>query len=124
MTSTNTNNTNNIINEVMNNLTEMLDFVNEELNKPKCLCKCNSIVINRERLMTISVNDNNEIECVFTTKYPTIFSPSMARKVCKEAILKDINGYRIPLEIITEEKYYTLIKEWCEEQLRLFNTLF
>lgn len=85
-----------------------------------CLSKCNSIVINKERMMTITTDENHMTTNEFSPLYPTYFSPETAKKIVKCDEWKDINDNRIKLEIVGEREYYELLKE--DTELRLENT--
>lgn len=82
-----------------------------------CLCKCNSIVINKERLMTVTTDETHHTTYEFTPLYPTYFSPEAARRIVRDDIYKDINGNRIHMEIIGKLEYYRLLKDRCKKNL-------
>ena len=88
-----------------------------------CLCKCNSIVINKERMMTVTTDENHMTTYEFNPLYPTYFSPEAADRIVKEDIYKDCNGNRIELTIIGKLEYYRLLKGQAEKSIELFKRL-
>ena len=62
--------------------------------------KCNSIVINKERLMTVTVDENNRTKHEFSPLYPTYFSPSAARQIVEGDLYSDCNGNRIKRHVL------------------------
>lgn len=82
-----------------------------------CLCKCNRIVINKERMMTVTTDDTRHTTYEFSPLYPTYFSAEAARKIVENDIYKDCNGNIIKLEIVGELEYYRLLKEYTENGL-------
>ena len=85
-----------------------------------CLCKCNSIVINKERMMTVTTKTTDGVcrtTYEFSPLYPTYFSPETAGDIVKNDIYKDINGNRIHMEIIGKLEYYRLLKDRCKKNL-------
>lgn len=88
-----------------------------------CLCKCNSIVINKERMMTVTTDENHMTTYEFNPLYPTYFSPEAADSIVKEDIYKDCNGNRIELTIIGKLEYYRLLKGQTEKSIELFKRL-
>ena len=84
-----------------------------------CLCKCNSIVINKERMMTVTTDENHMTTYEFSPLHPTYFSPKVAKKIVDEDIYSDIHGNRIKLEIIGELEYYKLLKMHAEFNLNV-----
>ena len=88
-----------------------------------CLCKCNSIVINKERMMTVTTKTTDGVcrtTYEFSPLYPTYFSPEVARDIVKNDIYRDINDNRIQMEIVGKLEYYTLLKGQAEKSIELF----
>ena len=88
-----------------------------------CLCKCNSIVINKERMMTVTTDETHHTTYEFNPLYPTYFSPEVARDIVKNDIYKDINGNRIKMEIVGKLEYYRLLKDSAEKGIELFKSI-
>lgn len=103
------------------NVISVCDKKIEYLTHPKiygcCLSKCNSIVINKERMMTITTDENHMTTYEFSPLYPTYFSPDAAHRILKHDIYKDNKGERINLEIVGELEYYRLLKQHAESGL-------
>lgn len=104
----------------------ILKFCNkkiEHLTKPEiygaCLSRCNCIVINKERMMTIKVDETKHTTYEFSPLYPTYFSPETARKIIDNDIYKDCNGNRIELVIVGELAYYNMLKEKIEKEIKV-----
>jgi hypothetical protein len=93
----------------------------EHLTHPEiygcCICNCNSIVINKERMMTITTDENHMTKHEFAPIYPTYFSPDAARKIVENDIYSDSNDNIIKLEIIGKLEYYKMLKEYTESGL-------
>lgn len=85
-----------------------------------CLCKCNSIVINKERMMTVTTDETHHTTYEFSPLYPTYFSPEVARDIVKNDIYRDCNDNRIKMEIVGKLEYYTLLKGQAEKSIELF----
>lgn len=126
MTTTAKNNTDfrEMIMEAISNAEKILNVCNKEieyLTHPElygcCLCKCNSIVLNKERMMTVTTDENHMTTYEFSPLYPTYFSPEAADRILKHDIFKDINGNRIKLERVGKLEYYRLLKEHTENGL-------
>lgn len=83
-----------------------------------CLSLCNTIVINKERMMTITTDENHKTTYEFAPLYPTYFSPDAADKIQKHDIYKDINGNRIKLEKVGKLEYYKMLKNYTETGLK------
>ena len=118
------------INEMIAHAEKVLNVCNKEiehLTHPEvygfCLCKCNSIVINKERLMTVTTDETHHTTYEFTPLYPTYFAPETARRIVKDDIYKDINGNRIHMEIIGKLEYYRLLKAHSEKQIEIFKSI-
>ena len=108
----------------------VLDVCNKEieyLTHPElygcCLCKCNSIVINKERMMTVTTDANHMTTYEFTPLYPTYFSPEAARRIVEHDIYKDIHGNRIYMEIVGKLEYYKLLKDYTEKHLEIIKNV-
>lgn len=82
------------------------------------LRKCNSIVINKERMMTVTTDENHMTTYEFSPTYPRYFTPEAAQQIVENDIYKDINGDTIKLEIIGEKEYYNLLKARMEAILK------
>ena len=113
--------------EIIAHYEKVLNVCNKEieyLTHPEvygcCLCKCNSIVINKERMMTVTTDDNHMTTYEFSPLYPTYFSPEVARDIVKNDIYRDINDNRIKMEIVGKLEYYTLLKGQAEKSIELF----
>ena len=95
----------------------------EHLTNPKeygfCVSKCNSIVIDKERMMTVTTDETHHTTYEFSPLYPTYFSPEVAREIVKNDIYRDYNGNRINMEIIGELEYYRLLKEKSEKIIKV-----
>jgi hypothetical protein len=85
-----------------------------------CLSKCNSIVINKERMMTVTTDETHRTTYEFSPLYPTYFSPETAREIVENDIYKDINGQPLKMEIVGKLEYYTLLKGQAEKSIELF----
>ena len=116
--------------QVINHYEEVLNVCNtriEHLTHPEifgcCLCKCNSIVINKERLMTITTDETHHTKHEFSPLYPTFFSPENARFIVEHDVFKDIDDNVIKLEIIGELEYYRLLKANAERFLAISKKL-
>lgn len=99
----------------------------EHLTHPElygtCLCNCNSIVINKERMMTVTTDKTHHTTYEFSPLYPTFFSPKAANRILKNDIYKDIHGNRIELEIVNELEYYRLLKKRTETSIDIVKSL-
>lgn len=127
---TTSNNHKDILNQVIANYEEMLNVSNRELevfNNPEvygsCLCLHNSIVINIERMMVITTDETHHTTYCFNPLYPTRFTPEAAKKIVKNDVYKDIHDNRIKLEIVGEKKYYELLKEYAERNLKVIKSI-
>lgn len=83
-----------------------------------CLSLCNTIVISKERMMTVTTDENHMTTYEFSPLYPTYFSPEAADHIISHDIYKDINGDRIKLEKVGKLEYYRLLKEYTETGLK------
>ena len=88
-----------------------------------CLCKCNSIVINKERMMTVTTDETHHTTYEFSPLYPTYFSPEVASDIVKNDIYRDCNENRIKMEIVGKLEYYTLLKAQSEKSIELFKSI-
>ena len=88
-----------------------------------CLCKCNSIVINKERMMTVTTDETHHTTYEFSPLYPTYFSPEVASDIVKNDIYRDCNDNRIKMEIVGKLEYYTLLKAQSEKSIELFKSI-
>ena len=88
-----------------------------------CLCKCNSIVINKERMMTVTTDENHMTTYEFNPLYPTYFSPEAADRIVASDIYKDNSGNRIALEIVGKLEYYQLLKEYSEKNIGILKSI-
>jgi hypothetical protein len=132
---TTTNNNNNNLHiptfaEVIAHNEKVLNVCNKEieyLTHPKeygcCLSRCNRIVINKERMMTVTTDKEHRTTYEFSPLYPTYFSREAADEIVANDIYRDINGNRIELTIIGKLEYYTMLKEKAEKAIELFKSL-
>lgn len=88
-----------------------------------CLCKCNSIVINKERMMTVTTDETHYTTYEFSPLYPTYFSPEVARDIVKNDIYRDSNDNRIKMEIVGKLEYYTLLKAQSEKNIETLKNI-
>lgn len=116
--------------EVIAHNEKILNVCNEKiehLTHPEvygyCLCKYNSIVINKERMMTITTDETHHTTYEFSPLYPTYFSPEIARDIVKNDIYRDINNNSIEMTIIGELEYYRLLKDKAEKTIELFKSI-
>lgn len=82
-----------------------------------CLSNCNSIVINKERMMTVTTDDTHHTTFEFSPNYPTYFSPETARRIVEKDIYRDCYGNIIKMEIVGKLEYYQMLKEHTESEL-------
>ena len=118
------------INEMIAHAEKVLNVCNKEiehLTHPEvygcCLDRCNSIVINKERLMTVTTDETRHTTYEFTPLYPTYFSPEAADRIVASDIYKDNNGNRIALEIVGKLEYYQLLKEYSEKSIGILKSI-
>lgn len=107
---------------VLNVCNKQIEYLTNPDKYGCCLSKCNSIVINKERMMTVTTDENHRTTYEFNPLYPTYFSPEVAREIVKNDIYRDINGNRIKMEIVNKLEYYTMLKESAEKSIELFKT--
>ena len=130
---TTVNNTNDVKQMMMDAISKAESIINvcnkqiEYLTHPEiygcCLSKCNSIVINKERMMTVTTDENHMTTYEFSPLYPTYFSPEAADRIISHDIYKDINGNRIPLERIGKLEYYRLLKARSEKNIEVLKSI-
>ena len=125
-----TTNNNEMMTKAINHAEKMVSVCNKQieyLTHPEtygfCLSKCNSIVINKERMMTVTTDETHHTTYEFSPLYPTYFSPDAARTIAENDIYKDINDQPIKMEIIGKLEYYQLLKVWAEEHLRIMKSV-
>ena len=109
--------------QVLNVCNKQIEYLTHPEVYGCCLCKCNSIVINKERMMTVTTDDNHMTTYEFSPLYPTYFSPETAREIVEHDIYKDINDQPIKLEIVGKLEYYQLLKVWAEDHLRVMKSV-
>lgn len=124
-----TNNINELMMNAINHAEKMVNVCDKKielLTHPEiygcCLSKCNSIVINKERMMTVTTDEAHRTTYEFTPLYPTYFSHEVAIEIVKNDIYRDINGSPIKMEIVGELEYYELLKVWAENHLRVMKS--
>lgn len=88
------------------------------------ICNCNCIVINKARLMTITIDEQNMTTYEFEPLYPTYFTLEQAKRILSEDRYYDRDGNLLSLEIIGKLEYYQLLKEKTEKLLISIQTLF
>lgn len=91
-------------------------------------CNCNCIVINKARLMTIKIDEQNKTTYEFQPLYPTYFTLEQAKRILSDdryhPTYYDRDGNLLSLEIIGKLEYYQLLKEHTEKKLISIQTLF
>lgn len=117
------------IDEIDDHFEKVLNVCNKQIDNlthPEvygcCLCKCNSIVINKERMMTVTTKTTDGVcrtTYEFSPLFPTYFSPEVARDIVKNDIYRDNNDNRIKMEIVGELEYYKLLKMQAEKSIQL-----
>lgn len=99
----------------------------ERLSNPKeygcCLSRCNCIVINKERMFTVTTDKEHRTTYEFSPLYPTYFSREVAEEIVANDIYRDINGNRIELAIIGKLEYYSMLKNKAEKAIEIFQSL-
>ena len=105
---------------------EELELVNRKIyyyeHPEECgfgIFKCNSIVINKERMMVIAVGDDRKTCNKFAPIHPTKFSPETAIDIVNNDEWYDGNNERISLEIVGEREYYYLLREYLQNGLEM-----
>lgn len=110
---------NNMLKVAVDNIERLSDFG----RYGRCLSRCNSIVINKERMMTVKVGKDHLTTYEFAPLFPTFFSPSAARMIVENDVYCDYKGKRICMEIVGELEYYRLLKSYAEERLETLKIL-
>jgi len=108
---------------------ECVKVCNEKINwltNPQkygyCISRCNSIVINKERMMVVTTKDG-KTHYAFAPTYPTYFTPQTAKNIVANDIFKDGLGNRIELAIVGELEYYQLLKKNKESAIKTFTDI-
>ena len=109
--------------QVLNVCNKQIEYLTHPEVYGCCLCKCNSIVINKERMMTVTTDENHMTTYEFNPLYPTYFSPEAADRIVASDIYKDNNGNRIALEIVGKLEYYQLLKEYSEKNINVLKSI-
>ena len=109
--------------QVLNVCNKQIEYLTHPEVYGCCLCKCNSIVINKERMMTVTTDENHMTTYEFNPLYPTYFSPEAADRIVASDIYKDNNGNRIALEIVGKLEYYRLLKEYSEKNIEVLKSI-
>ena len=109
--------------QVLNVCNKQIEYLTHPEVYGCCLCKCNSIVINKERMMTVTTDENHMTTYEFNPLYPTYFSPEAADRIVASDIYKDNNGNRIALEIVGKLEYYQLLKEYSEKNIGILKSI-
>lgn len=110
---------------------ERIEFCNKKIEVlthselyGRCLAKCNTIVINKERMMVVKVGKSNMTDYEYAPIAPTFFTKELAQEIINNDIYRDYQGNRIPLEAIGELEYYKLLKEQNEKSIEVLNMTF
>lgn len=101
---------------VLNVCNKQIEYLTNPDKYGFCLDKCNSIVINKERMMTVTTDKNNMTTYEFSPLTPTYFAPEVAEHIVKSDIYYDCNN-PIKMEIIGKLEYYTLLKDYAVKNL-------
>ena len=109
--------------QVLNVCNKQIEYLTHPEVYGCCLCKCNSIVINKERMMTVTTDENHMTTYEFNPLYPTYFSPEAADRIVASDIYKDNNGNRIALEIVGKLEYYQLLKDYSEKNIEVLKSI-
>ena len=111
-------------------LKSIIDVCNKEIevieNPQKygcCLCRCNCIVINKQRLLSIRTGEGNKAEFEYKAKYPTHYSRKTAEWIVKNVKLVNGLGEQIKLEIVGDYEYYKYLKKALEGNIALMQEL-
>lgn len=98
----------------------------EQLSHPEiygcCLSRCNSIVIDKSRMMTVTTK-NRRTTYEFAPLYPTYFTPEAAARIIQNDVYLDCHGKKIPLEIVGELDYYELLLDYNKKHLASFDEI-
>lgn len=113
-------------NKMIKHYEDVLNVCNKVLNElahPEiygiCIERCNCIVIDEERLMTITA-ENGYTKHEFSPLYPSYFSRETAQDIVENDIYRNVKGERIQLKIIGKKRYYELLKAEAETAINLF----
>ena len=109
--------------QVLNVCNKQIEYLTHPEVYGCCLSKCNSIVINKERMMTVTTDENHMTTYEFNPLYPTYFSPEAADRIVASDIYKDNNGNRIALEIVGKLEYYQLLKDYSEKNIEVLKSI-
>ena len=109
--------------QVLNVCNKQIEYLTHPEVYGCCLSKCNSIVINKERMMTVTTDENHMTTYEFNPLYPTYFSPEAADRIVASDIYKDNNGNRIALEIVGKLEYYQLLKDYSEKNIGILKSI-
>lgn len=104
-------------------LNDRLDIINKEIERLENPCfidACNSIVINKERMLTLTTDEHSIVSYEFGPIHPTYFTPERARELQNELEIADCHGNKIELMVVGAKEYYNLLKE---ETLRYIDTV-
>lgn len=88
-----------------------------------CLSYCNSIVINKERLMCVTTDKEHRATYELSPLYPTYFSPKSAAQIMENEIFTDRDGKRIKMEIVGKLEYYHLLRAEYANKLASFKEI-
>lgn len=88
--------------------------------------RCDAIVLNKERMMVVNVEENGTIEPFFrwAPLNPKFYTKKIAENIVANKVFTDYEGKRIKLEIIGEKEYYKILGEWLQNRinfLKMFN---
>lgn len=108
---------------VLNVCNKQIEYLTNPDKYGCCLSKCNSIVINKERMMTVTTDETHHTTYEFNPLYPTYFSPEAAREIVKNDIYRDINDNRIEMEIVGKLEYYRLLKDFSEKNIGILKSI-
>ena len=110
-------------NEILNACNKEIEIMNNPQKYGCCVCNCNSIVIDKERMLTIKTGEGNKAEFEFNATYPTYYTPKTAKWITENIKLVNGLGKPIKLEIVGKYEYYNLLKEHVEKALNAINGL-
>lgn len=109
------------------NVVNKCDKVIERITHPEvygcCLDSCNSIVINKERMMVVTTDEKHMTTYEFSPIEPTYFTPKAAKRIVEADIYTDVYGDKIELEIVGKLEYYQLLKASAEKALEVYMAL-
>ena len=111
-------------------LKSIIDVCNKEIEiieNPQrygsCICHCNSIVVNKQRLLSIRTGEGNKAEFEYKAKYPTHYSRKTAEWIVKNVKLINGLGEPIKLEVVGDYEYYLNLKKALEETVEVMQEL-